>query len=257
MCQLPLARFLLSWRCIMDRIAGTRRPSGRAVGYQDWRSLLFLHWPVPVEALRPLLPAPLSIDLYEGTAYVGLIPFAVERARPALVPARLGLDFLETNVRTYVHVGGCDPGVYFFTLDAASRLAVIGARLSLGLPYVRARMAMRRRDGVVEYGMQRLSRGRPRLAVRYTVGEHLGASRPGTLEHFLIERYLLHVRRGPSLWTVRVHHQPYPVQRAEVLDLRDELLAADGLPAPVGPPPLAHYAAGVDVEVFAPTIRRG
>jgi len=104
--------------------------------------------------------------------------------------------------------------------------------------------------------MQRRSRDRPRLEVRYRAGEHLGASRPGTIEHFLIERYLLHVRRGPSLWTVQVHHQPYPVQRAEVLDLRDELLAADGLPAPVGLPPLAHYAAGVDVEIFAPKIRR-
>jgi uncharacterized protein YqjF (DUF2071 family) len=240
---------------VIDRIGPTRRPAGRPVGYQDWRSLLFLHWPVPVETLWPLVPAPLSLDLHEGVAYVGLIPFAVERARPAPVPARLGLDFLETNVRTYVHVGGRDPGVYFFTLDAGSRLAVIGARLSLGLPYVRARMAMRWRDGVVEYGMQRLSGERPRLEVRYRVGEYLGASPLGTLEHFLIERYLLHVRRGPSLWTVRVHHRPYPVQRAEVLDLRDELLAADGLPAPVGPPPLVHYASGVDVEVFRPRVR--
>jgi uncharacterized protein YqjF (DUF2071 family) len=103
--------------------------------------------------------------------------------------------------------------------------------------------------------MQRLSGERPRLEVRYRVGEYLGASPPGTIEHFLIERYLLHVRRGPSLWTVRVHHRPYPVQRAEVLDLRDELLAADGLPAPVGPPPLVHYASGVDVEVFRPRVR--
>lgn len=240
---------------MIDRIAPARRPAGRPVGYQDWRSLLFLHWPVPIEVLRPLVPAPLSIDMYEGTAYVGLIPFAVRRARPARVPARLGIDFLETNVRTYVHLEGRHPGVYFFTLDAASWLAVIGARLSLGLPYVRARMAMRHRDGIVEYGMQRLSSDRPRLEVRYTVGEHLGASPPGTIEHFLIERYLLHVRRGPSLWTVRIHHDPYPVQRAEVLDLHDELLMADGLP-PVGPPPLVHYASGVDVEIFGPKIRQ-
>src|SRR3712207_2006943 len=87
----------------IDRIAPTRRPAGWPAGYQDWRSLLFMHWPVPVEALRPLVPARLEIDLYDGVAYVGLTPFAVKAARPLLAPKALGLRFLETNVRTYVH----------------------------------------------------------------------------------------------------------------------------------------------------------
>src|SRR5919202_4385679 len=89
-----------------DRIVATYRPLGWPIGYQRWHSLLFLHWPIPEAALRPLVPAELSIDLYDGVAYVGLIPFVVEQARPVQTPARLALGFAETNLRTYVHVGG-------------------------------------------------------------------------------------------------------------------------------------------------------
>src|ERR671932_2770632 len=93
-----------------DRIVATYRPLGWPIGYQRWHSLLFLHWPVPETALRPLVPPELSIDLHDGVAYVGLIPFVVEQARPAGVPPPLGLRFLETNVRTYVHVAGRNQG---------------------------------------------------------------------------------------------------------------------------------------------------
>ncbi len=210
---------------------------------------------MPVEVLRPLVPARLELDLHDGLAYVGLAPFAVTGARPLGAPKRLGLRFLEANVRTYVHVDGREPGVYFFSLDAASLLAVVGARVALGLPYVLARMRARRRGSVVEYAARRLSGRRPHLAVRYETGEPLGASRPGTLEHFLLERYLLHLERWGRLWTVQVHHAPYPVQRARVLGLRDELIAAAGLPAPAGLPPLVHYSPGVDVEIFPPRVR--
>jgi len=104
---------------------------------------------------------------------------------------------------------------------------------------------------MAEYVARRLSGRRPRLAVRYEIGEPLGASRPGTLQHFLVERYFLHLERWGRLWSVQVHHAPYPVQRARVLDLRDELIAATGLPEPAGLPPLVHYSPGVDVEIFA------
>jgi uncharacterized protein len=239
----------------IDRIAPARRPAGRPAGCQRWRSLLFLHWPVPAVVLRPLVPPGLAIDLYDGLGYVGLTPFLVRGARPAGVPEALSLDFLEANVRTYVRVDGREPGVYFFSLDATSPIAVAGARLGLGLPYFPARMRARRRDGVAEYAARRLSDRRSRLAVRYEIGESLGASRPGTLRHFLLERYLLHLERWGRLWTVRVHHRPYPVRRARVLGLRDEFIAADGLPEPAGLPPLAHYSPGVDVEVFPPRVR--
>jgi uncharacterized protein len=237
---------------VIDRLTPTYRPVGWPIGFQRWHSLLFLHWPIPVDVLRPLVPAALNLDLHDGVAYVGLIPFAIEQARPVGAPASLALGFLETNVRTYVHWRGREPGVYFFSLDAASRLAVAGARLGFGLPYFHARMVMRARAGVVEYAMRRVWGPPGALAVRYEVGDPLGPSTPGTLEHFLIERYLLYVERRTGLWTTQVHHRPYPVYRARVQHLAESLFAADGLPPAPGPPPLVHYASLVDVDIYAP-----
>lgn len=236
---------------MIDRITPTRRPAGKVQGYQRWRDLLFLHWTVPEPALRALVPAALQIDTYGGNAYVGLVPFMMLGVRPAWLPERLGFDFLETNLRTYVHVDGRDPGVYFFSLEAASWLAVHAARLGWGLPYHHARMRMDKADGCVAYESRRRSGSEPRLAVRYRVGRELGASAPGTLEHFLFERYLLHVVRGSSLRTGQVHHTPYPVWTAEIEECSDEIMAAGGLPAPARPPELCHYSPGVDVEIFA------
>jgi uncharacterized protein YqjF (DUF2071 family) len=237
---------------VLDRITPTYRPVGWPIGFQRWHSLLFLHWPVPTAALRPLVPAALDLDLWDGVAYLGLVPFAVEQARPVGAPARLALGFLETNVRTYVHLRGRGPGVYFFSLDAASRLAVAGARLGFGLPYYHARMRMRAHDGVADYAMQRIWGPPGALTVRYQVGEYVGPSAPGTLEHFLIERYLLYAPRYDGLRSTQVHHRPYPVYHAHVLHLQESLFAADGLPSAPGPPPLVHYASLVDVDVYAP-----
>ena len=237
---------------MIDRITPTYRPIGWPIGFQRWHSLLFLHWPLPAETLRPLVPPELTLDLWEGVAYVGLIPFAIEQGRPAFAPARLALGFLETNVRTYVHLRGRGPGVYFFSLDAASRLAVAGARLGFGLPYYHARMRLRAHDGVVDYALRRVWGPPASLAVRYQVGEYVGPSASGTLEHFLLERYLLYAPRYGSLRSTQVHHRPYPVYRARVLHLRESLLAADGLPPAPGPPPLVHYASLVDVDIYAP-----
>jgi uncharacterized protein YqjF (DUF2071 family) len=126
---------------MIDRIAPTLRPLERPVMRQNWRDLLFVHWPIPCESLRPLIPAPLELDLFEGTAYVGLIPFTMTGVRPIGLPAVAGLSsFHETNVRTYVHVGGRDPGVWFFNLEAANSIAVRLARRLFHLPYHYARM---------------------------------------------------------------------------------------------------------------------
>lgn len=235
----------------IDRLAPTRRPEGRAVGHQRWRALLFLHWPVPVQVLRPLVPPRLQLDTFDGVAYVGLVPFAMRRVRPWWSPERVAFDFLETNVRTYVHVDGQDPGVYFFSLDASSRVAVAVARRQFGLPYHSARMRLTRDGDVLTYASQRLGGGRPRSLVRAVPGEHLGPSAPGTLEHFLLERYILHVEGRGGLMQGRVHHTPYPAQRAQVLEIGDELVTSAGLPRQTVPPPIVHFAAGVDVEIFA------
>ena len=234
----------------IDRVGPTRRPGGRAVGHQHWRALLFLHWPIPIEVLRPLVPPRLQLDTFDGVAYVGLVPFAMRRVRPWWMPERLAFDFLETNVRTYVHVDGQDPGVYFFSLDASSRVAVAVARRQFGLPYHDARMRLTRDGDEITYACRRLSASSPRSFVRAVPGEHLGPSAPGTLEHFLLERYVLHVEGLGGLMQGRVHHAPYPAQRARVLEIGDELVAAAGLPRPAMPPPLVHFAASVNVEIF-------
>jgi uncharacterized protein YqjF (DUF2071 family) len=236
---------------VIDRISPTHRPLGWPTGYQSWHTILFVHWPVPPEALRPLVPARSTLDLFEGVAYATLVAFAVEEARPVGLPAALGLDFLETNVRTYVHVDGRDPGIYFFSLDAASPLAVLGARLGLGPPYFPARGRLRSDGAKVRYAIRRTCPDRPALAVRYEIGQLMGPAAPGTLEHFLLERYLLHVDRTIGYWVTQVHHRPYPIRRARILDLDDELLGAAGLPPP-DHPPLAHFARRVDVDVFPP-----
>ncbi len=233
----------------IDRLSPTRRPARRVWGTQSWRHLLFMHWPVPVAALRRVVPSCFDLDLHEGTAYVGVVPFAMRAVRPALLPAPLALDFLETNVRTYVLRRG-EPGVYFFSLEAASRLAVAAARASFALPYYFAKMTLDATTDVVRYRSERQRDG-VTLEVAYRPGEQLGASQPGTLEHFLIERYLLFTERRGVPLRGQVHHPAYSVQRAEVLQVRDELVAAAGLPAISGPPSFAHYSAGVDVEVFA------
>ena len=240
----------------IDRITPTLRPSGLVVGRQKWRDLLFLHWPVPTEVLRPLIPRQLEIDTHDGVAYIGLVPFWMTRVRPNWAPAQSAFSFLETNVRTYVYSEGCngrDPGVYFFSLEAASAIAVAVARLQFGLPYFWARMQLHRFGPEIEYRTRRLIGGSARSYARFEPGEFLGASAPDTLEHFLIERYYLHVDRDGHLMRGQVHHSAYPVQKATLLGLNDELIAAAGLPQPVGPPPLVHYVRGVDVEIFGLT----
>ena len=235
----------------MERHAPTLRPSGANAGTQRWRELLFMHWPVPVEAVRPLIPERLSLDLWEGQLYVGLVPFAMHEVAPSWLPDAMAFDFLECNLRTYVHLDGEAPGVWFFSLEAASWLAVQAARTGWGLPYHHAAMTTRTDGEQRIYETVRRGGGDPRLLVRSSVGEYLGPSQPGTLEYFLLERYLLYNQRDGRIQRGQVHHVPYPAHRAQVHEVHDELMAAAGLPAPEGLPPLVHWSPGVDVEVFA------
>jgi len=229
---------------------------------QRWARLLFLHWEVAPEALRPLLPAGLELDLFEGRAYVGLVPFTMTGVRPVFLPPVRGLSsFHEINVRTYVHREGRDPGVWFFSLDAANAAAVRLARATFALPYHFARMRMDPPDsaadpGVISYESERLWPGPmpARCTLRY---EPTGSPAPaavGTLEHFLAERYILYARARGRLYTGRVHHASYPLQTARLVDLDENLLAACGIARPDADP-LAHYAREVRVRIYP--LRRG
>jgi uncharacterized protein YqjF (DUF2071 family) len=233
----------------VDRIAPARRPPGPNAGTQRWRELLFVHWSVPLDAVRPLVPRQLELDPWEGRAFVGAVPFRMHDIRPRWLPPALALDFLELNLRTYVHHRG-RPGVWFFSLEASSWLAVRAARATWNLPYHHASMATERAGDRIRYRSRRRSSGAA-FDAEYTIGEALGASAPGTFEHFLLERYLLFAHRRGRILEGQVHHVPYPAHRASVASLHTTLPEAAGLPA-VGAPEVVHYSPGVDVEVFGP-----
>jgi uncharacterized protein YqjF (DUF2071 family) len=227
---------------------------------QNWRELLFLHWRLPPEAVRPLVPSELELDLFDGAAYVGLIPFTMTGVRPVGLPPLFGVSsFHETNVRTYVRVAGQDPGVWFFSLDAASSAAVRLARKFFHLPYHRAQMFLDREptgsvsspSAVVYAGVRHWPAPLPAsYAVRARAIGSPEPAAPGTLAHFLVERYILYTLSHGRLYKGRVHHTAYPIQQGQILSLDETLLAAAGIHRPDAEP-LAHYSPGVDVEVFS------
>lgn len=235
----------------IDRIAPTRRPAGRAAQHQRWLDLLFLHWRVPSSVLRPLVPASLELDTFDGEAFVGLVPFTMRDVHPTWAFSVPGVShFHETNVRTYVHREGRDPGVWFFSLDAANALAVWVARTFWHLPYHHATMSLERGPEGIEYRTARRSDPSARCEVRYTPRGSPAAATPGSLEHFLAERYILYAaRRDGSMRSGRVHHAPYPLESVTLHRWDEGLLAASGI-ARGDESPIAHYAAGVTVDVF-------
>lgn len=235
---------------MIDRIAPTRRPDEEESGTQVWKDLLFVHWSVPRDAMRAVVPAPLELDEHDGRCWVGAVPFKMRDIRTSWMPRVAGLDFLETNLRTYVTYGD-RPGVYFFSLEASSWLAVKVARAVWKLPYFYATMSEHSDGDLRSYTSVRREGGR-RFHARFRVGEELGPSKPGTFEHFLLERYLLFSMQGDAVLEGQVHHAPYPAYRAEVLELDEQLVEAAGLPPTEGLPEVAHFSPGVDVSVYGP-----
>ena len=243
----------------IDRLAPCRRPNERVAGYHVWSDLLFAHWRVPVELLRPLIPRELEIDTFEGDAWLGLVPFHMSGVRPRWFPAMPFVsEFHETNIRTYVHFKGRDPGVWFISLDAACRVALEVARWKWHLNYFHAEMDLRREGDEVRYSSRRIDSRSPRRAdvdITARIGEPLnpepGVSvEPGTLEHFLAERYVLYANdhRG-RLLRGRVHHSPYPLRSAEIVSCRQTLASAAEVPVS-GQPDHALFCEGVTVDIF-------
>ena len=222
---------------------------------QTWYDLLFAHWPVPVEALRPLIPAGLELDTYEGRAWLAVVPFGMRGIYLRRLPLRTPLysRFLELNVRTYVTAGG-KAGVWFFSLDAANPGAVAVARRWYHLPYYFARMSLRRADGGwIEYASRRVHPGAPgaRFAGRYRpVGEPYRAE-AGSLEHWLTERHCLYAadRRG-RLYRGDIDHAPWPLQPAEAEIRVNTMARPHGIALP-DTAPLLHFARRLDVRAWA------
>lgn len=245
---------------MIDRISPTLPPDQQVVMYQNWHHLGFFHWEVPVAELQALLPAGLTVDVFEGKAYVGLVPFTITGVRPILLPPIPGVSsFHEVNVRTYVHQQGAHPGVWFFSLDASSRLAVEAARAAYSLPYFHSEMDFSvAKDFMPEVGMNARrddERGvlpaTARLRYRPVEGPIIHAA-PGTIEHFLCERYILYAEdTDRELWRARVHHQPYELRKAEAIELEETLIWSAKIRRPSSAP-IRHYAGEVNVKVYGP-----
>ncbi len=232
------------------------RPTTTVVMRPKWRDLLFLHWQYDTAEVQKLLPAGLEVDTFESRAYVGLVPFVMDEVCPHFVPNLGQLShfysrFAELNVRTYVIKDGVR-GVWFFSLDAASFWATLTARIWFHLPYFKARMRfLRSPDGVFRFFSRRLWPD-PKPAncrARYRVEGEPKPAAEGTLEQFLVERYVLYSEKNGQLFRGRVHHTPYQIQPAKVELLRDNCVEVAGFSRPVGNPH-AIYSSGVDVEVF-------
>lgn len=218
---------------------------------QAWHELLFAHWPIPAEMLRPRLPRGLSLDTYDGQAWLGVVPFRMSDVHPRGVPSIPWLSaFAELNVRTYV-VAEDRPGVYFFSLDAANPVAVAIARSFFYLPYLNASMRCVLTGDTVAYTSRRTDR-------RAAPAELIGMYRPvgpvffphsGTLEHWLTERYCLYTEHRGTLYRGEIHHAPWPLQPAEAEFTRNTMARSHGIDLP-RTAPLLHYSHLQEVVVW-------
>ena len=225
-------------------------PALRPILRMRWKHLLFVHWPLEPAVLRPLVPPCFELDTFEGRAYVALVPFTMEDTSPVVlprVPLRGVTDFHECNVRTYVRRGD-EHGVYFFSLDAASRLAVWGARTFFHLPYFNARISLERTGDEIDYHVERTDAPRASLHCRWRAGAALPQSESGELAHFLTDRLqFLTTDRAGKPRRCRIAHEPWPLREAELLELDDSLVRAAGITVPAGAP-LLHHVEHLDVR---------
>jgi uncharacterized protein YqjF (DUF2071 family) len=223
---------------------------------QTWHDLLFAHWRIDRQHLRSLVPAALELDLYDGEAWIAVVPFRMTNVAPRGVASLPWLSaFPELNVRSYVTVDGT-PGVYFFSLDASSRLAVAGARALFHLPYYKAKMRLDRdSEGLVRY---RSRRTRPagsaaELEATYRPIGPVFHPKEGSLEYFLVERYCLYtIGRDARPRRLDIHHPPWRLQEAEARFDVNTMADAAGIRLPESAP-LLHFAQRQDVVAWPMT----
>ncbi len=221
---------------------------------QTWHDLLFAHWLVDPDQLREKVPSAFEHDLFDNVGWLGIVPFQMTNVAPRGVPSLPWIsEFAELNVRTYVRVHD-RPGIYFFSLDAGSALAVQAARTLLNLPYFSASMTVTPQAGGIEYESRRQDDpSDARLSARYRpVGARFQAV-DGTLEYFLTERYCLYNldHRGAA-YRLEIHHPPWPLQAADAEFASNTMADAAGLSLP-DMKPLLHFSKRQDMVAWPPT----
>ena len=227
-------------------------PDAPWVMSQTWNDLLFAHWQVDASLLRSMIPPAFELDLFENEAWLGIVPFTMTNVGPRGVPSLPWISaFPELNVRTYVRVAD-RPGVYFFSLDAASALAVAAARALLNLPYFRATMTVAPLHDGVDYKSVRRETPRAEFIAAYQPHGAPFRAEPGSLEHFLTERYCLyHVSRRGTPYRLDIHHPPWPLQVASGEIKSNTMAAATNLEVGKAPA-LWHFARRQDTVAWAP-----
>ncbi|HYP52649.1 MAG TPA: DUF2071 domain-containing protein, partial [Pyrinomonadaceae bacterium] len=227
----------------IDRLSIRERPPGPPIMRQNWGKLLFMHWPVAERVLRPLLPERLTVDTFDGGAWLSVVPFTMWGIRPSFTPPLPGLSAMhELNVRTYVHLDGV-PGVWFLSLDVQSAVATWAARSFYFLPYHTAEMSLRETGRkTVSFDSRRRRGDAPpaEFSAVYTHGGALPTSRPGSLEFFLTERYCLYSARRGQVYRALIHHPAWPLRAATLSAHRSTMVEALGLPTPQGEPLLQY-----------------
>lgn len=215
---------------------------------QSWCELLFLHWPVSAARLRPLVPPALNIQEFDGTSWIGLVPFRMAGVMRRPLPDMPWVSaFPELNVRLYVEAEG-KPGVWFLSLDATNPLAVWAARQFFYLPYYRADMAIEHESEHIVYESAR-QRADARFRVRYRPTGGVYETSPGNLDHWLTERYCLYAQSPHGkLLRNEVHHVPWPLQPAEAEIEKNTMLESYGIELEGAP--LCHFARRIDVVVW-------
>ena len=227
-------------------------PAGPWIMTQIWHELLFAHWPIALDVLRPLIPPALPLDTFDGQCWVGIVPFRMSNVHPRGLPAVPGLSsFPELNVRTYVTLQD-RPGVYFFSLDAGNAIAVALARTFFHLPYFTAQMSSKRSGDTIHYRSHRVHRNAPSA-------DYIAAYRPvapvvyaqsGTIEHWLTERYYLYTTVGRDrVYRGDIHHRLWPLQLAELEIMQDTMAISHGIYLP-DVPPLLHYSRLQEVLIW-------
>jgi uncharacterized protein YqjF (DUF2071 family) len=223
----------------------------RPVMTQEWRQLAAIHWRVEPGAIEQLLPSGLEADVFDGSGWVGLIPFQMANIAASFTPPipYFG-SFPETNIRTYV-TGASGPGIYFHSLDISRLAPVLVARMTYRLPYMWSAMSIAAGGNQIEYRARRRWPGprRVRSEVAIAIGDPI--DEPTQLEHFLSARWGLYTMLGRRLSFAKVEHEPWPLHRATLKTLDDGLLGAAGY-GHRGEPDHVMYSPGVAVRIERP-----